>query len=174
MNSILSPLMYLATLGLILSAIVHVSYLLGIQPPFGAFSWILPVGMFAVFLPAILVSNKLSENFKRKDFWKASLRGCPNWMKNLIWFFFGYAMLNFAVFVLFTNGHSPAQAGDLRMPSGYWMAFYSVAMAIMYSAIHVKDCDKIRRCQNGHVASPSATFCKKCGSKIIEPENTRS
>jgi hypothetical protein len=148
--------------------------------PFGEISWALHIGIFVVWLPAVLVTNRLAKDFKQKDLWKAALRACPKWMKNLSYFFFGYAILNFIIFFISdvaaggskgTGGHTPSNI--FRMFSGHWMAFYSMAMAILYSAIHVEEHDETRRCPNGHHVSPSAAFCEECGSKIIEQQNGR-
>jgi hypothetical protein len=160
MKIILPPFMYLAALGLVLSVIVHVLSLFGISSPFGETSWVLHTGIFVVWLPTILVANRMVRDFRQKDFWKVALRACPQWMKNLTYFFLGYAILNFALFFIsdFTAGDSAKHAGNtapnvLRGFSGHWMVFYCVAMATLYSAIHVEEHDKIRRCLNGHLTA---------------------
>jgi len=172
--------MYIAAIGMALSIVVHVSSLLGMPSPFGEISWVLHMGIFVVWLPAVLVANRLVKDFKQKDFWKAALRGCPQWMKNLTYFFFGYAILNFIIFFIsdFAGGGSARTGGDtpsnvFRGFSGHWMAFYCIAMATLYSAVHVKEQDEVRRCQNGHVISPSARFCEECGARIIELQHIR-
>ena len=175
MNIVLTPLMYLAGLGLILSVIVHVLSLFGMPSPFGETSWVLHGGIFVVWLPTVLALNKLGKDFKRKEIWKAALRACPKWMKNMTYFLFGYAILNFAVFIIsdFTGGGSTGDHGDtpaivFRGFSGHWMAFYCVAMATLYTAIHAKEHDEARKCQNGHPVSPAARFCEECGARVIE------
>jgi len=176
MKTILTPFMYLAGIGLVLSVIVHISALLGITPPLGEVSWVLHVGIFIVWLPAVIVANRLVKDFKQKDFWKAALRACPKWMKNLTYFFFGYAILNFILFLVLEAGSGNSKGSGtpstvFRGFSGHWMVFYCVAMAILYSAIHIEQHDAARRCPVGHPVSPSAKFCEECGSKIIETEN---
>ena len=180
MKIILTPFMCLAALGLILSVIVHVLSLLGIQSPLGEKSWSLHIGIFIVWLPTVLVANKLVKDFKQKDFWKAALRACPKWMKNLTYLFFGYAILNFVIFLIldFASGGSAKNQGNtpsnvFRGFSGHWMAFYCVAMATQYSAIHIEEYDETRRCLNGHPVSPSVNFCEQCGSKVIERQEIR-
>lgn len=172
--------MYLAGLGLILSLIVHVSALLGMQSPFGEISWGLHMGIFIVWIPTVIVASKLVKDFKQKDFWKAALRACPKWMKNLTYFFFGYAIFNFVLFIILEIGTGDSKGGGSGTPSnvfrgfsGHWMAFYSVAMAGLYSAIHIEEHDDARRCLNGHPVSPSAKFCEECGSKIIESQKLK-
>lgn len=180
MKNILTPFMYLAALGLLLSIIVHVLSLLGMPSPLGENSWGLHIGIFIVWLPTVLVANKLVKDFKQEDFWKAALRACPQWMKNLTYFFFGYAILNFVIFMIsdFVSGSSAKGQGNttsnvFRGFSGHWMAFYCVAMATLYSAIHIGEHDETRRCLNGHPVSPSASFCEQCGAKVIERHGIR-
>jgi len=175
MKAILTPFMYLTGIGLVLSLIVHISALLGRHSPFGEVAWGLHVGIFIVWIPAVISANTLVKEFKQKDFWKAALRACPKWMKNLTYFFFGYAILNFILFAIMLIGSGNASGGENSTPSnvfrgfsGHWMAFYSAALAILYSAIHVKEHDEARRCPSGHRVSPSAKFCEECGSEIIE------
>jgi hypothetical protein len=178
MKILLRPFMYLAALGLALSVMVHVLSLLGISFLLGDFSWVLHVGIFIVWLPAVLVANRVGKDFRQKDFWKAALRACPKWMKNLAYFFFGYAILNFALFFIsdvpgggLGSAGNSSPANIFRGFSGHWMAFYAVAMAILYSAIHVAEHDQVRRCAKGHPVSPSAMFCEECGSRVVEPQD---
>jgi hypothetical protein len=48
------------------------------------------------------------------------------------------------------------------------MPFYSMAFAIMYSAIHVEQRDAQRRCLEGHPVSPAAQYCEQCGKPVAE------
>jgi hypothetical protein len=103
MPDLLRPLVLffaaLAAIGLALSVLSHIEALLGLQGPLGDYEWLLHLGIFVVWLPAVLVSTQLTRNFKRKDFWNAALRGCPPWMKYMVYGFLGYAVLNFIVFL---------------------------------------------------------------------------
>jgi hypothetical protein len=132
----------LAITGLILSLIAHIHALLGQPQPLGAATWCLHVGIFAVWLPTILVSNQMKSNSSRKDFWKAVFRGCPAWMRWLTYAFLGYAVGNFLLF-LATVPPKGAVAGANASPevirgfSGHWMAFYMAAAAAIYSAIAI-------------------------------------
>lgn len=170
----LTPFITLSAISLVLSIIVHVIALSGNAVPYGNFVWGLHGGIFIVWLPAILASLRLTKDFKRKDFWKAALRGCPPWMKFMTYFFFGYAIINFALFILAitgtAKGTTPSTATELRGFSGHWMAFYSAALAMLYSAMHSDLFDKQRKCRNGHVVSPLAKFCEECGAQIVEKE----
>ena len=167
----------LAAVGLTLSILSHFAALLGLQGALGDYAWVLHVGIFVVWVPAVLVSQRLTADFARKDFWKAALRGSPPWMRYMVYGFFGYALLNFALFIM----RAPLKGESGAMPptvvrgfSGHWMAFYAAALAILYSAAHVKDLDASRRCLNGHAVGPLAQFCERCG-KLVEnaPENRR-
>jgi len=167
--------MYLAGIGLVLSIIVHISALLGISNPLGEISWVLHVGIFIVWLPTVIIANRQVKDFKQKDFWKAALRACPKWMKYLTYFFFGYAILNFILFLILDVSGGSSRGVSRGTPpnvfrgfSGHWMAFYCVAMATLYSAIHSEEHDAARSCPMGHPVSPSSKFCEECGSKIIE------
>ena len=164
--------MVLAAIGLIASLVVHVSALLGMSSPLGEESWVLHIGIFVVWLPAVLVLQSLTREFKQKDLWRAALRGCPDWMRWTIWGFSGYALVNFTVFAVSMGGSSPrggpTPGSVWRGFSGHWMAFYSVAFAIMYSAIHVEQRDSQRRCVEGHPVSPAAQYCEQCGKPVIE------
>lgn len=169
---LLKPFILLSAIGLILSIIVHVIALSGNEVPYSNFVWGLHGGIFIVWFPAILASFRLTKDFKRKDFWKAVLRGCPPWMKLMTYFFFGYAIINFAIFIFstagVTKGTSPSTATELRGFSGHWMAFYSAALSMLYSATQAESFDKQRRCRNGHVVSPLAKFCDECGAQIVD------
>jgi hypothetical protein len=181
MNILLTPLMYLAGLGLILSLLVHVSSLLGIFSPFGApargLFVMLTIGAVPLSFPAVLAAIPLCKDFKSKDFWKAALRGCPAWLKYLPGFCFGYAAFIFILFRIMVDGGAKSGGGqglstrDIQVISASIMAVYSFSMATLYSAIQVRNHDQTRRCLNGHPVSPSAKFCGRCGSEVIVPRD---
>jgi hypothetical protein len=168
----------LAGIGLVSSLAVHVASLVGI-PLFGGYTFALHAGIFVVWLPTVIVSGRHTRNFKRKDFWKAALRGCPAWMTALTYGFFAYALLNFAYFFNTTVGagakHSgPVDAATHRGFSGHWMAFYSVAMSVLYSSTRIRSLDAARECVQGHSVGPLAKFCEKCGSPLRSPSGAAS
>lgn len=85
----------------------------------------------------MFVAVKRVGNTSRKDFWKVVLRGSPEWMRYMVYGFLGYALVNFLIFMPQapkggTGGETPAVVW--RGFSGHWMAFYSAALAILYSA----------------------------------------
>jgi hypothetical protein len=171
LNSILLAFSALAGVGLILSLAVHVAALAGI-PLFGGAAFALHAGIFVVWIPTVLVAHQRTQDFRRGDFWKAALRGCPTWMKRLTYGFFVYAIVNFGYFFITTavagpSHAGPANAATLRGFSGHWMAFYSAAMSVLYSSARIPSTDAGRRCAQGHAVGPLARFCEQCGSPVM-------
>jgi hypothetical protein len=70
-----------------------------------AFSWMLHVGIFVVWIPTVLVGIKSVGNTGRKDYCKLVLRGSPEWMRYMVYGFGSYAMVNFAIF-FFRDGRN--------------------------------------------------------------------
>jgi hypothetical protein len=60
MEPLLLPIMWLAVAGFLASLIVHVLALIGLPSPFGPATWLLHVGIFIVWLPSVLVAQRLS------------------------------------------------------------------------------------------------------------------
>ncbi len=118
-------------------------------------------GLFLVWLPTVLLMNRLTREFKQKDLWKAALRGCPPWMRTSLWIVLGTVF--FLTFALpFLSGSNPGTS-----PSNFILfpvCFYAVSFCVMYSLIHVEKYDTGRRCLNGHRMSPLAKFCEECGA----------
>ena len=165
MTALLYPVVGLALLGLVASAIVHLTTLLGMAPL--RYAWVLHVGVFVVWLPAVVIAYKQTAEFRQKDFWKAALRGCPPWASRGLNVLFGYAMLNFVLFSLSEGkGEGDKAIAEFRGFSGHWMAFYGAAAAILYSATKAEALDRTRRCLQGHPVSPVARFCDQCGSPV--------
>jgi hypothetical protein len=76
-------------------------------------------------------------NRRSQDYWKLVLQGSPEWMRYMVYGFFGYAFVNFALFI----SKAPTGGGGANPPaivwrgfSGHWMLFYSAALATLYSA----------------------------------------
>lgn len=117
--------------------------------------------MFLVWLPTVLLMNRLTREFKQKDLWKAALRGCPPWMRTSLWLVLGTVfLLTFAR--PFLSGSNPGAS-----PSNFILfpvCFYAVSFCVMYSLIHVEKFDSGRSCLNGHRISPLAKFCEECGA----------
>ena len=169
-DGLLPPIMWLAALGFITSACVHIGALLGIQVI--TQPMLLGPGIFIVWLPTVLISKRLVKDFKQKDFWKAALRGCPDWMRKGVGILFAYAIINFALFIInapnggHTQIHGPQTFAEIRGFTGHFMIFYAVAFASLYSAIQTAKSDPTLRCPSGHPVPPSAKFCEQCGAEI--------
>ena len=141
MKAILYPFMLLAEFGLALSIAAHCMALAGTPIPGGKLVWGLHVGIFVVWIPAVLTSMQVTRYANRKDFWKIALVGCPIWMRRAFYVLFAYAILNFLVFMATTASQPKRPTGDaapsvVRGFSGHWMIFYGAAFAILYSRIH--------------------------------------
>jgi hypothetical protein len=118
------------------------------------------VGIFVVWFPTVILANRLTKDFKQRDFWKAALRGCPAWMRGVLWVLIGGVFVVFFLPVLASRrpGDSP------QMFVLFPIMFYAVSFCVMYSLIHADTHDSTRRCLNGHSISPLAKFCEECGA----------
>jgi len=157
-----------SAVGLALSLWVHLGAVMGRRVAPEAYFWMLHVGIFVVWFPAVFVSQRLVGNVGRKDFWKVVLKGSPDWMRYLVYGFFGYAVVNFLFFMTKApKGGSGANPPAVvwRGFSGHWMAFYSAALAILYSAAHAQANGS--RCVNGHSVSGAAAYCQRCGQPVV-------
>jgi hypothetical protein len=163
----LYPFMLLAGCGFVLSVAAHVMALAGVAFPGGGLVWGLHIGIFVVWIPTVLVGNRVTRDSKRTDFWKTALVGCPVWMRRALPILFIYAIFNFILFIAGTSTH-PKPAGPtppwvVRGFSGHWMVFYGAAFATLYSAIHAPSLFRERKCPKGHAAAPTTRFCPECG-----------
>ena len=156
---------WLSAIGLLVSLWVHIEALTGRGVP--AALWVLHIGIFVVWFPAVLVAQRLVGNANRKDFWKVVLKGAPDWVRYMMYVLFAYEFVNFMISMgQAPNGgrHTTTSAADWRGFSGLWMVFYSAALAILYSA--AKTLNSSPHCTNGHLASPSAVYCTQCGQPV--------
>src|ERR1019366_2683658 len=156
-----------SAVGLVVSLWVHLGAVMGRRVAPEAFFWMFHVGIFVVWFPTIFVAQRLVGNVNRKDLWKVVLKDSPDWMRYMVYGFFGYAILNFLSFMTKApsggSGNPPAVVW--RGFSGHWMAFYSAALALLYSA--ARTADTALRCANGHLASPKAIYCTQCGQPVM-------
>jgi hypothetical protein len=157
---------WLSAIGLVLSVWVHIGALMGRGIP-SAF-WVLHVGIFVVWFPSVLVAQRLAGNVNRKDLWKVILKGAPDWVRYMMYVLFAYEFVNFIISMGQSSSggrHITTSAADWRGFSGMWMVFYSAALAILYSA--AKTLDSSPHCENGHLASPNALYCTRCGQPVM-------
>jgi hypothetical protein len=134
---LLWPFLVLSGVGLGLSLWVHLGAVAGRRVAPEAFFSMLQVGIFVVWIPAALVSLKRIGYQREKNYWKLALRGSPESIRYMVYGFGGYAMVKLAIF--FFQGPQGFSGEDhptvvWRFISGFWMAFYSGALAILYSA----------------------------------------
>lgn len=163
----LKVLMALCGVGLFMSLYVHLGAVMGHRVVPAAFCWILHIGVFAVFIPAILEAQQRLGNTRRPDFWKLILKDSPEWMRYIVYGFFGYAILNFALFIFNSpNGDSGTNPPPAvwRGFSGHWMAFYSASFAMLYSEANCNPAEL--NCVKGHAVQHGANFCEQCGQPV--------
>ncbi len=148
---LLIPFIGLALLGLMLSLVAHLCGVLGLAQPLGQATWGLHIGIFVVWFPAVVAGQSLDKDFKQKDHWKATLRGCPAWLRWTSYGFLTHAIVNFIVFMALTWANPPP-GGPAAPPivfagvSGHWMAFYAMAAAMLWSYLVVRRHDSARCC----------------------------
>jgi hypothetical protein len=164
----------LAALGLTISTAAHFSTHLGIEPMHRwPWIWLLHLGLFVVFVPAICVSANKRGN---KDFtWRAAFRNAPAWMRWMTICIAIYAPLNGAAFGVVGKGGGPykepdgtyamsshgrilrtltadeyhrASGYEFRFMSCWWMMFYSVSLTVLVSEIN-----RQKALANGHGAA---------------------
>jgi hypothetical protein len=138
MNDVILFFNQLSVVGLLFSFVVHLLGLMGRRPPFGYFPFILQLGAFVSGVAAALALFLLYAS-RGESFWREALRACPKWLKWMTCVFAGYAVFNFIVFVNLLGtigGKRPDEITPIvfRGVSGEWMAFYSAALMVFYSA----------------------------------------
>jgi len=163
MKTILLGFSLLAAGGLLLSMVVHICALAGIPNPLGKDAWALHIGIFVVWIPAVMSSHSMTRNARPKDAWKVTFGNCPPWMRYLTNSCWAYAIINFLIFAILSDKRD--ESSVFRGFSGHWMAFYSAAMSILYSAAY-KERLGPSACPCGHSISPAANFCEECGAQI--------
>ncbi|WP_212398731.1 hypothetical protein [Bradyrhizobium jicamae] len=172
---LLLPLIVYAACGLAFSLVAHILSTFGVKlgmPVFVA----LHVGIFPLWIPVVLLSMKMSGGVNRRDFWKVALSGCPAWMKYLIYGFFIYAIVNFAIFAVLASLHPPPKQVQGAPPalvlhgfSGHWMVFYATGLAILVTAYRRGLSNLQRRCPSGHNVGWGDRFYPICGSSLVVP-----
>ena len=104
------------------------------------------IGFMVVFYPAYIISKKTRNEVNVKDFKKAISGACPGWLSIMTGFFIMYALGGLIFFICkryfaisaVTNGQGIV-ANGFRGFSGHWMAFYSLAFALLYSCRRLKN-----------------------------------
>ena len=178
MKNWLHPCRKLAALGFVLSAAAHVLALTGTPIPGGNLIMGLHVGIFVVWIPAMLASLPLMRGVGGRDFWKVVLADCPPWMRRGLYGLFAYAILNFMIGFVSEAGHPKDPSGRIssvtvRMFSGHWMMFYAAAFAILHSRIRALQLPQVGQCVNGHPVAAMASSCPRCGTVLVQETGNR-
>lgn len=150
----------LAGIGLFLSFWVHITAIFRPNIEIPSYFWGLHVGIFIVFIPAVLAAQKVVGKTRRSDFWKHILRFAPPWMTYAFYGLFGYAFFNFFwVFLRIGLGKASGNSAEngWRGFSGHWMLFYAASFAILYSVDHSRTATGI--CISGHRFSSGYLAC---------------
>ena len=159
------PFVGLSAIGFVLSAWVHYWALKGRRVAPADYFWMLHVGVFVVWFPAVMVTQKRTGDLRRKDFWKAALKGSPKWMHYLIYILGAYAVIAFILFTLFAGQPTPfgtfSSGDDWAGFSAGWMEFYCAAFVLLYAA--AREGSTSARCVNGHALPANAVVCTQCG-----------
>ena len=128
----------LSAAGLALSVLAHVAVLRRTGGPLGAYTPLLHAGLFVVWIPAVWVSRRrVRRNHSGQNGWQAIFRDCPAWLKYPAYALLAYAMANALMLfrALPAPDALPAQPSrQLHVLSAYWMAFYALALAVLYAA----------------------------------------
>ena len=85
-------LLYLDTLGILLSFVVDLSLLVGVSLPFGKMAIVFSVGLLVVFLARLRVTKELRQG--NEWFFTANMKNlCPRWLKVLMSVILVYGIL---------------------------------------------------------------------------------
>jgi hypothetical protein len=172
LRAVLYLLAALAAAGMFFALLSHVAAWRGIGWPEGNYALALLAGVFVVWLPAVILSVRLTRNTLQRDLWKTTLRGCPAWMKGLLYAVGGYTFVNLAIVLAQRPEGNLASPPVMRGLTGQWMIFYGFAGAILYSGAKLVGRWDVR-CANGHAVSPLAKFCDQCGQPVVNPDPAR-
>ena len=153
------PVMMLALAGLLLCLGAYGFEFAGLYSPPANRPPLLFFGIFVVWFPTIFLMNKLTEDFKQKDMWKAVLRGCPPWMRKSMWAMVGVVAV-LAYLPLALKVQQPYPDIFVLFPA----CFYAASFCITYSVLNAEKYESTRRCLHGHSISPLAKFCEECGA----------
>ncbi|WP_294253713.1 hypothetical protein [uncultured Comamonas sp.] len=169
MQYLLLPLMLISGMGFVLSAITHLAALAGQidaieihlpQDALGLFTSVMSLGIFAVWMPAALIAQRINNGNRLHFSWRKVLAGCPAWMRNSAYGLFAYAIVNF--FLGIGSGMAESQHG-MRLFSGHWMLFYGMAFCIFFSRSNPSTMTSVRHCPGGHEIGHDDAFCPVCG-----------
>ncbi|GAB6041400.1 hypothetical protein JCM17961_20740 [Endothiovibrio diazotrophicus] len=161
-----------ATTGLVISTAAHLLALAG-QPPGGtALFAALHVGIFPLWIPVVLIAQRMTKGVLRREHWRILTADCPAWLRYLTFALLVYAVINFLRFI--TSPHAGGHGADLPSPaewrgfSGHWMMFYTAGLMVVVSAYRRGSSKRRRHCLRGHGAIDDAEVCPTCGARLVE------
>jgi hypothetical protein len=108
------PVMVLAGIGVLASFVLTATSIAAHSDLGKVGAHFLFPGIFVVWLPTILFANVLGADFKQRDIWKATLRGCPQWMRITQWVIIGIVFVTF--FFPFLWGSKPEKSPGTFLP----------------------------------------------------------
>lgn len=166
--------MALSATGLALSLSLHLAAWTGhmpglLQPLAQEHAQVLVVGIFAVWVPAVLIAQRISPGGRTQFSWQRVLAGCPVWGRVAIGLLFAYAFANF--FVSIAQART-SEWGRLRAFTGHGMLFYGMALCIFYSVWRMPRLLRPRQCPQGHAVEHQHQFCPSCGASLPDDPAT--
>jgi len=158
------PFLILAAVGFVLSVIVHCLSIFGVNPPGGDIVFFLHVGIFIIWLPAVMLNQRHGKDF---------LDRTPRWMRNAMTVLGAYAILNFGYFIVTSPrkgsaeaNRNPASPKVVRGFSGHWMIFYGAGFSMLWCSWKERRAALERRCPNGHAVPQLVPCCPTCGAVL--------
>ena len=124
------------------------------------------MGIFAVWIPAVLIAQRIDPGRGTNFSWKRVLAGCPPWMRIAIGGLFAYAFLNFFVSIAQAKAADASEWSNLRAFTGHGLLFYGMAFSIFFSAWHMPRLLQARQCPLGHAVEHGQQFCPTCGVRL--------
>src|SRR5258708_3041163 len=126
----------LSAIGFAVSAMCHVYGWLERDPPGGEAVKLLHIGIFAVWIPLVIVGKRVARVEGKLQFEELS-REVPKWAGVALQLVFVYGLANFVYFIYLTSRypkHGVPLFLTLRGFSGHWMIFYGFA-TLGYTAL---------------------------------------
>ena len=144
------------------SGVWHVLTLMNLSLPSSLWVLLL-IGMFCVWLAALIAAGPLNERIMRapRKLWAILLECAPRWMRALVVTAWVYATINW---VLATGSLGRINSRDedfQRVASAVLVAFYATAAATLYSAGAGRHA---ARCPQGHLIRDKRQICPVCGT----------
>jgi len=139
-NMSLIPLIIVAVIGLVVSAVAHFCSLFHIYNPSRELIILINAGIIITIWPAIIIAKETRDASAMVDPKELLFRVCPRWLSAMTGFLLIYAFAGLIYFVFKRySANSSLADNSFRGFSGHWMALYSLALAILYSCERLKN-----------------------------------